>query len=251
MNLFKYIFKFSNKRLKLGFVGKYGRNFFGHICVHHKRKGNKNYNYFIDLFRRVKSKGVILKKLRIASYTSFVGLILYENGLLNYILLSEGWDSGNLLKSGDANEFSNANNGDSLILSNFNLFSMANNIELLPYKGASICRAAGTGSLITGRSKTKIYLKLKNGKNLFLSKYCLAIKGIASNSKHKFINYKKAGISFKHGKRPIVRGVAKNPCDHPHGGGEGKKSPPVGARSPWGWLTKSSFRKRKRFKNLI
>jgi large subunit ribosomal protein L2 len=124
------------------------------------------------------------------------------------------------------------NYGDTILLKNLNLFSLVNNIELYPFKKAELCRAAGTSALVTGKNNNKVFLKLNNGINLFLSINCLCTRGIVSNSKHKFINYKKAGIKRYYGKRPIVRGVAKNPCDHPHGGGEGKKSPPVNHRSP-------------------
>lgn len=100
-------------------------------------------------------------------------------------------------------------------------------------------------------SNSKVLLKLKSGWNLILSNYCLGSLGLVSNSLHKFYNYKKAGVIRALGIRPTVRGVAMNPCDHPHGGGEGRKSPLVGAKSPWGWLTKGTPTKIKKYQITI
>jgi len=133
-----------------------------------------------------------------------------------------------------------------------------NNIELYPYKGASITRAAGSSVLLTSILKDKVIIKLKSGWNIYLTTYCLANYGCVSNLKHKFNNLKKAGKSWSLGIKSKVRGVAMNPCDHPHGGGEGKKSPPSAQRSPWGWLTKGSSplkkkymkKKKKLYKNI-
>jgi ribosomal protein L2 len=88
---------------------------------------------------------------------------------------------------------------------------------------------------------------LKSGWNVKLSVYNLAVLGNVSNSKHKFNIIGKAGVNRLLGKRPEVRGVAMNPCDHPHGGGEGKKSPPSAQRSPWGWLTKGTSSLKKKY----
>jgi len=85
-----------------------------------------------------------------------------------------------------------------------------------------------------------VILKFKSGWNIYVSKYCIATIGNVSNILHKFIDYKKAGRIVNLGWRPTVRGLAKNACDHPHGGGEGRKSQPSSPRSPWGWLTSGS-----------
>jgi len=170
--------------------------------------------------------------------TSFLGAILYENGLFSYIILTEGLVNGNLIYSGSyLTVKQNLKKGFALPLYLINLFTIVNNIELNPYKGASLSRAAGAGSLIVGRKSKRIIIKLKSNWLLYLNKNCIATIGNVSNILYKFFNYKKAGNIIKLGKRPSVRGVAMNPCDHPHGGGEGKKSPPSTARSPWGWFT--------------
>jgi len=137
------------------------------------------------------------------------------------------------------------NFGYTYLIKNINLFTIISNIELNPYNGISLVRSAGTKSILTKIDKNKISLKLKSGWNIILSNLCLAVFGRVSNQTHKLNNINKAGKNRALGKRPTVRGVAMNPCDHPHGGGEGKKSPPAAQKSPWGWLTKGTSSKKK------
>jgi len=122
--------------------------------------------------------------------------------------------------------------GTALPLSKIKLFSIVSNIELKPFKGITSLRAAGTSAMLSNKMKNKVSLKFSNGLNLSVSNFCLAVIGITSNPLHKNFNYRKAGYRRALGFRPVVRGVAMNPCDHPHGGGEGRKSPLVGAQSP-------------------
>lgn len=97
----------------------------------------------------------------------------------------------------------------------------------------------------------KVLLKAKSGWNFLISKYNIGSLGLCSNILHRFTRLEKAGKVRALGIRPTVRGVAMNPCDHPHGGGEGRKSPPVAARSPWGWLTKNTPSKIKKYNYYI
>ena len=120
------------------------------------------------------------------------------------------------------------------------LFSIISCIELSPFKGISLARAAGSCVMTTAKQSQFTYLKLIKGYSIKLFNECIVVLGCVSNPKHKYFNYKKAGYKRALGVRPTVRGVAMNPHDHPHGGGEGRKSPPVAARSPWGWLTKGT-----------
>jgi large subunit ribosomal protein L2 len=96
-------------------------------------------------------------------------------------------------------------------------------------------RAAGTGAMVSTKQDTNVFLKLRSGWMFRVSVTCMCVFGFASLRKNQ---WRTAGCLRRMGKRPVVRGVAMNPHDHPHGGGEGKKSPPVMARSPWGWPTK-------------
>jgi len=113
-----------------------------------------------------------------------------------------------------------------------NLFAVVSNIETKPFTGITVLRSAGTCGIISNKIKNKVSLKFCNGLNLIISDLCIGVLGIVSNPQNKVFNYYKAGYKRSLGIRPTVRGVAMNPCDHPHGGGEGRKSPLVGAQSP-------------------
>lgn len=248
MKYINYFFFNINKKLSLGIKKSSGRNFSGKICVNHKFTGNKNLYYNIDFYRRINCYGYVYKIIKSSKRTALIGGIIYQNGLFAYILLSDGLVVGNKIYSGFENK-NTINNGDTLLLKNINLFSIINNIELYPIKGSIISRSAGTSSIITSINNDKkiASIKLNSGWNIWISFFCLATLGIVSNIQHKFDCLKKAGKSWSLGKRPKVRGVAMNPCDHPHGGGEGKKSPPSSQRSPWGWLTKGTPSLKKKY----
>jgi len=136
-------------------------------------------------------------------------------------------------------------NGSSVPLVYIPLFTIISNVELYPFQGGQLIRAAGTGCILSSKFKNIVTLKLTSGWNITVSKYNISMLGSISNSSHYSHRYKNAGIKRRLGFRPIVRGVAMNPVDHPHGGGEGKKSPPVAARTPWGFLTKGGSTKKK------
>jgi len=114
------------------------------------------------------------------------------------------------------------------------------NIELKAFCGSKLTRSAGTSSIIVAKQQDRVIIKVKSGWKYILSYWNIGTLGQCSNTKYRFEALKKAGVARNLGKRPVVRGVAMNPCDHPHGGGEGRKSPPAAARSPWGWLTKGT-----------
>lgn len=255
---FNYFFHNLEKKLRIGFVKTSGRNFSGKVCVHHKGGGNKRSIYFVDFFRRINSYGFILKVVKTSLFNSFLGLVVYQNGLTNYIILSENVKKNSKIFSGSFYNKSDFSFGYSLPVSYIPLFSPVNNIEFYPFSGGLLARSAGTSAVVTSKTNDKVSLKLKSGWNLSISNNCICSVGLASNSTFKFYNFGKAGKMRALGIRPTVRGVAMNPCDHPHGGGEGKKSPSVGARSPWGWLTKGTpskikkhqILKKNKFKNI-
>jgi len=140
----------------------------------------------------------------------------------------------------------NISKGSSIPLKNLTLFNQVSNIEMVPFCGTKLVRAAGTGALYIELDNKQATLKLNSGWIIRVNRECLATLGRNSNPEHIFKVVGKAGIMRKRGWRPTVRGVAKNPCDHPHGGGEGKASPPVAAVSPWGRLTKGTPTKNKK-----
>lgn len=240
MKSIDYLFHYIGKKLRIGFVPSSGRNFTGKICVHHRGGGTKKCLYKIDFYRRINCFGFLAKQFKISFYSSLIGLIIYENGLSSYILLSENLNINMKIFSGSLFNKDCLTIGSAIPLTNMKLFMIVNNIELYPFSGSSFARAAGVGAIITSKTPTTISLKSKSGWNIIVSNHCIGSIGSASNSLHKFLRIKKAGLVRALGIRPTVRGVAMNPCDHPHGGGEGKKSPPASALSPWGKLTKGT-----------
>ena len=144
-------------------------------------------------------------------------------------------------------------NGCSLPLKNISAGLMICHIELKPGLGACFCRAAGAFALVLNKYKIKnksyVLVRLPSGVEYLLLEDCRAVIGIISNSSYRLYNWNHAGVSRRLGIRPTVRGVAMNPVDHPHGGGEGRKSPKRCAMSPWGFLDKGIKKKKK--KNLF
>lgn len=248
--IFKFISNTLSKKLNFGTCVKSGRNFSGRICVHHRGGGNKKKSVSVDFKRRIDQFGYIYTVIYDSWRSSFVGLIVYENGFFSYITLTSSISLGDKIFSGDKLALSKSN-GDSVKLSFITLFSILSNIELKPFSGASLARAAGVGAVLTSFVKNKVWLKLNSGWNVCVSNDCIATIGYVSNISNKVDNIGKAGRNRWFGKRPVVRGVAMNPCDHPHGGGEGKKSPLAAPKSPWGKLTKGSpSKKKKNFKKI-
>lgn len=235
MRLF-YIISFLNKSLRRGYVSSSGRNFLGKICIAHRGGGSKRNKFYVDFFRRTNAFGYLLKIKKIRSYTGFLGLMIYENGLSNYILLSDEIVAGDYLYFGTSLILNKENSclklGSSIPISYVSLFSLINNIESTAFNGGKLARAAGTSGMLISKSAHLVTIKLKSGWNLTLSSFNICSLGIVSNATHRFSRIKKAGIMRSRGIRPTVRGVAMNPCDHPHGGGEGRKSPPASHRSP-------------------
>jgi len=149
--------KFLNKKFKIGTIFKSGRNFSGHICVHHKNSGIKKTYSYIDFFRRINSFGLLYKIIKDQNRTAFLGAIFYENGLFSYIILSENLKIGDKIYSGS---FFNINKmlittGYAIPLSYINLFNIINNIESFPYKGSIFSRSAGSSAVLIGKKKIK------------------------------------------------------------------------------------------------
>jgi ribosomal protein L2 len=162
-----YIIKKIKKKNKNGYITSSGRNFAGIICVQHKGGGLKKNVYNIDFFRRLNNYGIVFKIFKVSFYSSFIGLILYQNGLSSYILLSNNVIIGDLIYSGTLLKKENKKEkillGFALPLFYMNLLSMIHNIELYPFSGSSLMRAAGTSTFITTKYKHKVSLKLKSG----------------------------------------------------------------------------------------
>lgn len=250
-----YFFLWVDKKIRIGVSRKSGRNNQGTITVRHRLGMKKNLKIHIDFFRRLNIFGTLYKILENTPRTALLGSLIYDNGIFSIILLSEEVKLGSRIYSGVFR--TNLRKGSTYLLKNLPLFTQISSIELFPRDGFSLSRSGGTSSLITVKGK-KAGLKLKSGWNVFLSLNSLAVLGCSSNEAHKLKKLGKAGKAYALGIRPTVRGVAMNACDHPHGGGTGKKSPPRAQKSPWGWLTKNTpsmkkkayLKKKKLYKDL-
>jgi large subunit ribosomal protein L2 len=224
------------KKLSQGLCSTGGRNNTGSITSYHRGGGHKQKYRQID-FRRP-FKNLPAKVLSIdhdPQRTGLIALLCYSTGILSYILAPEGLKVGDIIYPESQYTL-----GNTLKLKDINPGVVIHNIELNPGRGAQLVRAAGTGvQLVKGYNYDNyVVVQLRSGEHRLISKECQAAVGTVSNGSHREKSLRKAGKSRWLGRRPKVRGVAMNPVDHPHGGGEGKTTaghPPV---TPWGKLTK-------------
>ena len=212
-----------------------GRSNTGRISVNHKGGGHKKRYRKINFFRNLDSNEVVLSVEYDPSRTANIASLYNKiNHNYSYIISPSILKPGDIVKSGyNLNEYGL---GFSLQLFKVPIGSRLYNISK-KNKG-NICRAAGTYGTLLDTSEKYCQLKLKSGKRLFISKYNFACLGIVSNTKHLLNKKGKAGRKRWLNVRPTVRGVAMNPVDHPHGGGEGKTSGRKVLVSPWGKLAK-------------
>jgi large subunit ribosomal protein L2 len=213
---------------------KAGRNHHGHITVRHKGGGVKRSYTMLDTNNCIFNVPFSIKIINYDSFrSSFISLVLYANGILSYRIsiyknfIDDILHSYNILPE-------NLKNGDSCLLKYISPGAVICNIEFIPNYGAQISKSAGTSCLLLKKDDHYAYLRVSSNKIIQISVYCLAFLGSISNRNYRYINLGKAGRSRYLNIRPTVRGVAMNPVDHPHGGGEGKKSKKSHPRSPWG-----------------
>jgi len=224
------------KKLTKGLSSSGGRNNLGRITVRHRGGAHKRSYRFID-FKRVKEScsGKVERIEYDPNRTSFIALIRYEDKSFSYILAPQKLRVGDIVSAGIKSE---VKVGNSLDLKDIPVGTVVHNVEMKPKKGGQIARAAGTSVQILGRDSGYVQLKLSSGEIRMLKGECRATIGVVSNPDHKNISLSKAGRKRWLGRRPSVRGVAMNPIDHPHGGGEGKTSGGRHPVTPWGKPTK-------------
>lgn len=207
-------------KLIKGFKRAHGRNNQGKITAKHRGGGHKR-KYRIISFKRNNIKGIIQSIEYDPNRSANIASIENEGKSL-YILAPEGLSVGDWVESG---ENAPIKVGNSLLLKNLPLGSIIHNISLKPYKGGQLARSAGTSAQLLQKNYGKYAkIRLSSGEQRLISLDCEATLGVVSNIDHKNIKIGKAGRNRWLNKRPKVRGVAKNPVDHPHGGGEGKTS---------------------------
>ncbi|HJM15218.1 MAG TPA: 50S ribosomal protein L2 [SAR86 cluster bacterium] len=225
---------------------KSGRNNQGRITSRHRGGGHKKHYRLID-FKRTKDG--IPAKVETIEYdpnrSANIALVLYADGERKYIISPEGLSVGNEVVSG---EDSPIKTGNTLSLKHMPLGTVVHCIELFPGKGAQMSRSAGTSAQILAIEGRYVTLRLRSGEVRRVLSDCRATIGSVSNPEHSLRSIGKAGAKRWMGKRPSVRGVAMNPVDHPHGGGEGKTSGGRHPVTPWGVPTKG-YKTRKKTKS--
>ena len=226
----------SYKSLTYGKNSTGGRNNLGRITSRSKGAGHKNKYRVIDFYRK---KDDLKAKIERIEYdpnrSAYVALIKYEDGLINYILAPSKIKIGDEIVSGKNKEIKV---GNCMPLSNIPAGTNIHNIELTPNGGGKLARSAGSSAQISGIFENYCIIKLGSGEIRKIINTARATIGSVSNSDHQNIKIGKAGRNRWKGKRPSVRGVAMNPVDHPHGGGEGKTSGGRSPVSPWGQSAK-------------
>jgi len=253
--MLNYIYKYTFKCLTKGKFSKKGRNFLGRVCTIGRGGGNKRLYRFINFIRRINFFGIIFKVLYDPNRTSRICFVLFKNGLIACLLKIEGQKRGTLLYCGinlKEKIVTEINfkllNGYSLPLKEIKLFTVVSNIEKKPFQGGTLCRVGGGGCMFYGKDDSDGFLKLRSGWHIKVPIECMASIGKIGKKNLRIIGSagKNRGLGF----RPKVRGVAKNPCDHPHGGGNGKKAKPPVPRNAWSTVFKWEHTKKKKNEKL-
>ncbi len=227
-----------------------GRNNKGRITTRHRGGGHKRRYRIVD-FKR--DKYDVPGKVATVEYdpnrSARICLIHYVDGEKRYIVAPEGISVGDTIISGDAVD---VRVGNAMLLKNIPLGTLIHNVELKPKKGGQIARSAGASVTIMAKEEKYAQVKMRSGEVRLIHLDCRATIGQVGNQDHSLIKLGKAGKSRHRGRRPTVRGVAMNPVDHPHGGGEGKTSGGRHPVTPWGKPTKGArTRNNKRTDRLI
>ena len=209
-----------------------GRNSYGRITVRHRGGGARRKYRIIDFKRNKIGNATVLTLEYDPNRSAFIALVQYEDGEKRYIIAPNGLKVGDVVSSGaDAD----IKPGNALPLSAIPVGTIIHNIELYPGKGAQLVRSAGNMAQLMGKEDTYVLVRLPSGEMRKIPINCMATVGQVSNIDHENVHLGKAGKTRHLGIRPTVRGSVMNPCDHPHGGGEGKS--PVGRPgpvTPWG-----------------
>ena len=229
----------KGKSLKSLTIGKHstgGRNNLGRITSRSKGAGHKQKYREIDFYRKKDNLKAKIERIEYdPNRSAHVALIKYEDGLMSYILAPNKIKIGDEVVSGKNKEIEI---GNCMPLSDIPTGTDIHNIELYPNGGGKLARSAGSSAQISGKDENYCIIKLGSGEIRKIINTARATIGSVSNTDHQNIKIGKAGRNRWKGRRPSVRGVAMNPVDHPHGGGEGKTSGGRSPVSPWGQSAK-------------
>jgi len=238
------------KALTTGLHGKGGRNNMGRITARRRGGGHKRRYRIVDFKRRKFGVPATVERLEYdPNRTAFIALVRYEDGEMSYILAPQRLKVGDTVVSGETVDI---RPGNAAPLKNIPVGTIVHNVEMKAGKGGQIARAGGGYVQLVGKDQGYAQLRLAAGELRMVRAECLATVGAVSNPDQANIKLGKAGRKRWLGKRPSVRGVAMNPIDHPHGGGEGRSSGGRHPVTPWGKPTKGKrTRKNKRTDALI
>mgnify|MGYP000352981169 CR=1 FL=1 len=224
------------KHLTEGLTKSGGRNNHGRITARRRGGGHKRTYRIIDFKRRKWDMEAVVEWLEYdPNRTAFIALLKYADGELAYIVAPQRLAAGDKVIAGDKVD---VKPGNAMPLRSIPVGTIIHNIELKPGKGAQVARSAGTFAQLVGRDQAYAIIRLSSGEQRLVLGECMASIGAVSNPDQSNITIAKAGRSRWLGRRPSVRGVAMNPVDHPHGGGEGRTSGGRHPVTPWGKPTK-------------
>ena len=213
-----------------------GRNNLGRITAFNKGGANKKKYRAVDFVRRKDDVEAVVERLEYdPNRTAFIALIKYADGELSYILAPEGLNVGDSVVSSNNVDIKP---GNAAPLKNIPIGTIVHNVEMKPMKGGQVARSAGGYVQIIGKDAGYVLVRMRSNEVRLFHAECRATVGTLSNADHQNVVYGKAGRKRWMGVRPTVRGVAMNPVDHPHGGGEGKTSGGRHPSTPWGKYTK-------------
>jgi large subunit ribosomal protein L2 len=226
------------KALTEGLRQKGGRNNTGRITMRWRGGGHKRRYRVVDFKRRKDDVTAIVERLEYdPNRTAFIALIRYPDGEQSYIIAPQRLRPGDSVVSGERVD---VKPGNAMPLRNIPPGTIVHNVEMKPGKGGQIARSAGTYVQVVGRDRGMVIVRLNSGEQRYIRSDCMATVGAVSNPDNQNQNFGKAGRTRWMGKRPLTRGVAKNPVDHPHGGGEGRTSGGRHPVTPWGKPTKGA-----------
>jgi large subunit ribosomal protein L2 len=224
------------KQLTEGLTKSGGRNNKGRITARRRGGGHKRSYRIVDFKRRKWGIAATIERLEYdPNRSAFIALVKYEDGELSYVLAPQRIAVGDKIIAGEKVD---VKPGNAMPLRSIPVGTIIHNIELKPGKGGQIARSAGTFAQLVGRDQAYAIIRLSSGEQRLVLGACMASIGAVSNPDQSNINLSKAGRSRWLGRRPSVRGVAMNPVDHPHGGGEGRTSGGRHPVTPWGKPTK-------------
>ena len=230
---FEEITKFSpEKSLVVTKKKNAGRNSYGRITVRHRGGGNKVKYRIIDFKRQSQSPATVVGVEYDPNRSAYIALLQNEEGAKSYIIAPVGLKDGDVVYSGAEADIKP---GNTLPIANIPVGTLIHNVELYPGKGAQLVRSAGVFAQLIAKENGVAQVRLPSGEVRIIRLDCKATIGQVGNIEHDTVKVGKAGKTRHKGFRPTVRGSVMNPCDHPHGGGEGKS--PIGRPSPvtpWG-----------------